>query len=83
MSTVIPPLYTGINEESRLKNAEALIAAGADLNARDNKGRTILDAAMTPLKSAEDRRAERQALQGLVDLLKRHGAKSGAPKATE
>jgi len=83
MSTVIPPLYTGINEKSRLKNAEALIAAGADLNARDNKGRTILDAAMTSLNSAEDRRAERQALQGLVALLKRHGAKSGAPKATE
>lgn len=82
MSTVSPPLYTGVNSESQLKNADALITAGANVNARDEQGETILDHAQRSLEAAKARNGrheETQRLEELVNLLKTHGAKTGSP----
>ncbi|HEY2252347.1 MAG TPA: ankyrin repeat domain-containing protein, partial [Planctomycetaceae bacterium] len=86
-STVDPPLYTGIDEASQLKNVEALLAAGATIISRDDKGQTVLDAAISSLESRQlrkDSEAEQkndlERLQALVDLLKRHGAQPGEPQ---
>jgi ankyrin repeat protein len=65
MSTVKPPLYTAVNEKSQLKNVETLLAAGADVNMKDEKGLTALDHAE---------------VQGVVELLKKHVAKPGVAK---
>ena len=46
----------------RHKSAEILIAAGADLNVKDNEGRTPLDI------------AERRGHTEIVELLREHGA---------
>jgi ankyrin repeat protein len=81
MSTVDPPLYTGINEKSRLANIECLVEAGANINAPDKQGRTILDAAQAEL-SNEDR-FEGTDLKEVVALLQKHGAKTGGPAATK
>jgi len=84
MSLVEEPLYTSIEEESRLKNTEALLATGANVNLRDKKGRTVLDLATDELnvqkaeKNAPAGRAH--GLQDFVDLLEKHGAKHGEPK---
>jgi ankyrin repeat protein len=79
MSTVDPPLYTGINEESRLANIECLVEAGANINARDKRGRTILDAAQAELSN--ENRFQGTDLKDVVALLKEHGAKTGEPMA--
>lgn len=87
MSTIEPPLYTGINEESQFQNAETLLAAGANANVRGKEGQTALDFALAALKSAEKRETPRtgtlESARALVDLLRKHGAKPGERKPRE
>jgi ankyrin repeat protein len=75
MSAIEPPLYTGINEKSRLKNMELLLSSGANVNARDANGLTVLDHA----KSAQHA-VVYQVKEDVIDLLRKHGAKTGEPK---
>jgi ankyrin repeat protein len=81
MAAVEPPLYTGVDEKSQLKNIDALIDAGADVNAQDNQGRTILDAVLELERPDNEARNERKRLQDLIDLLKKHGARRGEVKS--
>lgn len=78
MSAVDPPLYTGIKKELQLKNLDALLSAGADINARNDSGWTILDIARAANESDSYRSSHE-----LIDYLVRHGAKPGAPKRVE
>jgi ankyrin repeat protein len=67
------------DQESRLKNVECLIAAGAEVNAHDNRGRSVLDVA-TDAYHGDDARSQ-QDHQEMLALLQKHGAKPGMPKA--
>ncbi len=74
MAVVAPPLYTGVEPNSQIKNIEALLAAGANINARDDDGKTILDLAENEVKKPYYATATKE----LIDFLLKHGAKSGA-----
>ena len=54
--------------------AELLIANGADLNAKDDGGKTPLDQTMIPLALNKKK---------LADLLRKHGGKTGAELKAE
>lgn len=64
--------------ESRLKNVEFLIASGADINARDHQGRSVLDLA-AEARHDDGARPERDK-RDVIGLLQKHGARPGAPK---
>jgi ankyrin repeat protein len=78
MSALMPPIYTSVKEEMQLKNIALLLASGAKINALDKEGRTALDLAANSesfqLKSPEVKETMKQ---GLIALLKKHGAISG------
>ena len=76
MSTVEPPIYTGIEETMQLKNMEALLAAGANVNLRDQSGRTALDWA--GIKRQDNKRTRE-----LTSLLRKYGGKPGEPKGKD
>lgn len=81
MQAAVSDRYRAVKEEFRLKNVEYLIAAGADVNARDDEGRTVLDLANEAhhdddARSGQDHRE-------MIALLRKHGAKPGAPKAKQ
>jgi ankyrin repeat protein len=79
MSSLTPPLYTPIDEESQQKNMEALLSAGASVNLQNGAGETALDIAIARQSSAgKDVTAEeKRHAQRLIDLLKKFGAKPG------
>ena len=68
MSTLNPPIYTPINEKSRLANIELLLASGANVNAGEKQGPTMLDM------------AEGLGNPDIVKLLTKQGAKHGPAK---
>ncbi len=78
MAMVQPPLYTGLDEDARVANATALLAAGANVNARDENGKTLLDLAQAQQASGDPFRTKH--LPELIALLKKHGAQSGGSK---
>jgi ankyrin repeat protein len=82
MSTLVPPLYTGIDEKFQLKNLETLLAAGADVNLQDEDGQTALDIALElQSATAQDGPPEnKKRAQAAIDLLKKFGATPGNKK---
>lgn len=74
MSTLEPPIYTGIEDKMQLKNMETLLKAGAAVNARDKDGRTALD-------WAGIKRVHNTPTRALTTLLRKYGAKPGEVKA--
>ncbi len=69
-----PPIYTGINEESRLKNVQCLLDAGAKVDPENESGSTVLD--LVPYARYE----KGESKQEYIDLLTKHGAVPGQPK---
>jgi ankyrin repeat protein len=78
MFSVSARRYEREKEESRLPNVELLLASGADINARDNQGRSVLDVA-TEAYHGKDARSK-QDHEEMLALLKKHGAKPGVPQ---
>jgi ankyrin repeat protein len=69
--------FRGENADSRKANVETLIAAGANLNACDRHGRSVLDFAASTRDLDDERlRVDQQAM---IALLEMHGAKPGTP----
>jgi ankyrin repeat protein len=69
-------------EHGNCKMVQELLARGADVNAPDKQGRTILDAVINQLEIAGVRKdLDEQNLQSVLELLKRAGARSGAETA--
>ena len=77
MSTIAPPIYTGIDRDWQLKNIEQLIASGAKVNLENKRGQTVLDLAR------DDKGDDEKPPQAVIDLLLKHGAKPGHPKPEE
>ena len=72
------PLMAAVNYyPSTIKNVETLIENGADVNAVDNKGESVLDHA---IKSSKINYCDeyREMSQKIIQILKDHGAKTGA-----
>jgi ankyrin repeat protein len=86
MATVEPPIYTGIETKYQLVNVAALLAAGANVNARAKDGATILDIARSQLAATDGYHNGRtndehvKAMNDLIALLEKHGAQPGEPK---
>ena len=72
MATINPPLYTGVDEESRLKNIAALLAAGSNINARNKEGQTVLDLGHCP----QDGPFGDKDIQEVIALLTKHQTKT-------
>ncbi len=83
-ATIVPMLYSGIDPDSLLDRLEVLIESGADINARDKSGRTVLDHASEQLAAGagRGRGLDAEKLAEVVKLLEKHGAKHGEPKKT-
>lgn len=79
MSTLSPPIYTGINDEMQLKNMEVLLSSGANVNAKNRQGQTVLDIASDFDRESQKRNVDSQKklARDLIELLEKHGAKSG------
>jgi cytohesin len=67
--------YRADKAHSQKENVETLIAAGANLNARDRHGRSVLDIAADGYELENEQLRQNQ--QAIVSLLKTHGAKTG------
>lgn len=77
MSALSPPLYTGINDDTQLKNIECLLSSGANAKARDKQGQTPLDLASDSdaIGNPNSPEEQKKLSQSLIALLKKHGAK--------
>jgi ankyrin repeat protein len=77
MQAVSQPRYVGPESDSAIPNVEALLQAGADVNAVNKQGVSVLDYAESEISSKDPPAVQEQ--QRIVALLKERGAKNGKP----